>query len=47
MFLCPAAVPGTIAPSSLTFIVYDEEVFLRWEEPEEPNGVITQYEVSA
>ena len=41
----PAAVPGGIAPESLTFTPLDDMIFLKWEEPIEPNGLITQYEV--
>lgn len=40
-----SAVPGGIAPESLTFTPLDDMVFLKWEEPVEPNGLITQYEV--
>uniref|UniRef100_A0A6Q2YAY0 Receptor-type tyrosine-protein phosphatase U n=1 Tax=Esox lucius TaxID=8010 RepID=A0A6Q2YAY0_ESOLU len=38
-------IPGGIAPESLTFTPLDDMIFLKWEEPVEPNGVITQYEV--
>lgn len=44
-FSLPAAVPGGIAPESLTFTPLDDMIFLKWEEPVEPNGLITQYEV--
>uniref|UniRef100_H3CWB7 protein-tyrosine-phosphatase n=1 Tax=Tetraodon nigroviridis TaxID=99883 RepID=H3CWB7_TETNG len=37
-------IPGGIAPESLTFTPLDDMVFLKWEEPVEPNGLITQYE---
>lgn len=40
------SVPGGIAPESLTFTPLDDMVFLKWEEPIKPNGLITQYEVS-
>uniref|UniRef100_A0A674N1L1 protein-tyrosine-phosphatase n=1 Tax=Takifugu rubripes TaxID=31033 RepID=A0A674N1L1_TAKRU len=40
------AVPGGIAPESLTFTPLDDMIFLKWEEPVEPNGLITQYEIS-
>lgn len=40
-----SAVPGGIAPESLTFTPLDDMIFLKWEEPVEPNGLITQYEV--
>ncbi|CAG00051.1 unnamed protein product [Tetraodon nigroviridis] len=39
-------IPGGIAPESLTFTPLDDMVFLKWEEPVEPNGLITQYEIS-
>uniref|UniRef100_H2TUD0 protein-tyrosine-phosphatase n=1 Tax=Takifugu rubripes TaxID=31033 RepID=H2TUD0_TAKRU len=39
-------IPGGIAPESLTFTPLDDMIFLKWEEPVEPNGLITQYEVS-
>uniref|UniRef100_A0A7N6AXF1 Receptor-type tyrosine-protein phosphatase U n=1 Tax=Anabas testudineus TaxID=64144 RepID=A0A7N6AXF1_ANATE len=40
-------IPGGIAPESLTFTPLDDMIFLKWEEPVEPNGLITQYEVGA
>lgn len=42
----PLAVPGGIAAESLTFTPLEDMIFLKWEEPQEPNGLITQYEVS-
>lgn len=45
MDCCLSAVPGGIAPDSLTFTPLDDMIFLKWEEPVEPNGLITQYEV--
>eukprot|EP00064_Thunnus_orientalis_P001678 superscaffoldBa00000116_g1681 len=39
-------IPGGIAPESLTFTPLDDMIFLKWEEPVEPNGLITQYEIS-
>uniref|UniRef100_A0A7N6AK88 protein-tyrosine-phosphatase n=1 Tax=Anabas testudineus TaxID=64144 RepID=A0A7N6AK88_ANATE len=39
-------IPGGIAPESLTFTQLDDMIFLKWEEPVEPNGLITQYEIS-
>ncbi|XP_048850224.1 receptor-type tyrosine-protein phosphatase U-like isoform X2 [Brienomyrus brachyistius] len=39
-------VPGVIATESLTFTPLDDMVFLKWEEPVEPNGLIIQYEIS-
>lgn len=38
-------VPGGIAAESLTFTPLEDMIFLKWEEPQEPNGLITQYEV--
>lgn len=38
-------VPGGIASESLTLTPLDDMIFLKWEEPVEPNGLITQYEV--
>uniref|UniRef100_G1PQT7 Protein tyrosine phosphatase receptor type U n=1 Tax=Myotis lucifugus TaxID=59463 RepID=G1PQT7_MYOLU len=40
------AVPGGIAAESLTFTPLEDMIFLKWEEPQEPNGRITQYEIS-
>lgn len=40
-------VPGGIASESLTFTPLDDMIFLKWEEPVEPNGLITQYEVGS
>nr|XP_013813034.1 PREDICTED: receptor-type tyrosine-protein phosphatase U-like [Apteryx mantelli mantelli] len=40
------AVPGGIASESLTFTPLEDMIFLKWEEPVEPNGLITQYEIS-
>uniref|UniRef100_A0A8C4LQI5 protein-tyrosine-phosphatase n=1 Tax=Equus asinus asinus TaxID=83772 RepID=A0A8C4LQI5_EQUAS len=40
------AVPGGIAAESLTFTPLEDMIFLKWEEPQEPNGLITQYEIS-
>ncbi|XP_038164883.1 receptor-type tyrosine-protein phosphatase U-like isoform X2 [Cyprinodon tularosa] len=39
-------VPGVIASESLTFTPMDDMIFLKWEEPAEPNGLIMQYEIS-
>lgn len=41
----PFPVPGGIASESLTFTPLEDMIFLKWEEPVEPNGLITQYEV--
>lgn len=38
--------PGGIAAESLTFTPLEDMIFLKWEEPQEPNGLITQYEVN-
>lgn len=39
-------VPGRMVAESLTFAPLEDMIFLKWEEPQEPNGLITQYEVS-
>uniref|UniRef100_A0A5F8G4U2 Receptor-type tyrosine-protein phosphatase U n=1 Tax=Monodelphis domestica TaxID=13616 RepID=A0A5F8G4U2_MONDO len=39
-------VPGGISAESLTFTPLEDMIFLKWEEPLEPNGLITQYEIS-
>uniref|UniRef100_A0A8C4W7I3 protein-tyrosine-phosphatase n=1 Tax=Gopherus evgoodei TaxID=1825980 RepID=A0A8C4W7I3_9SAUR len=39
-------VPGGIASESLTFTPLEDMIFLKWEEPLEANGLITQYEIS-
>ncbi|XP_066573807.1 receptor-type tyrosine-protein phosphatase U isoform X2 [Amia ocellicauda] len=39
-------IPGGIASESLTFTPLEDMIFLKWEEPVEPNGLITQYEIS-
>ncbi|KAL2084962.1 hypothetical protein ACEWY4_020480 [Coilia grayii] len=39
-------IPGGIAPESLTFTPLEDMIFMKWEEPVEPNGLITQYEIS-
>ncbi|XP_039596377.1 receptor-type tyrosine-protein phosphatase U-like isoform X2 [Polypterus senegalus] len=38
--------PGAIAADSLTFTPLEDMIFLKWEEPLEANGLITQYEIS-
>ncbi|XP_041089936.1 receptor-type tyrosine-protein phosphatase U isoform X2 [Polyodon spathula] len=38
--------PGGIASDSLSFTPLEDMIFLKWEEPLEPNGLITQYEIS-
>lgn len=42
----PFIVPGGISAESLTFTPLEDMIFLKWEEPQEPNGLITQYEVN-
>ncbi|KAJ8289305.1 hypothetical protein COCON_G00019640 [Conger conger] len=39
-------IPRGITPESLTFTPLEDMIFLKWEEPVEPNGLITQYEIS-
>uniref|UniRef100_A0A8C5LJ09 protein-tyrosine-phosphatase n=1 Tax=Leptobrachium leishanense TaxID=445787 RepID=A0A8C5LJ09_9ANUR len=39
-------VPGGIASESLVLTPTDDAVLLTWDEPAEPNGVLTQYEIS-
>ncbi|XP_053563055.1 receptor-type tyrosine-protein phosphatase U isoform X2 [Bombina bombina] len=39
-------VPGGIASESLILTPKDESILLSWDEPAEPNGVLTQYEIS-
>ncbi|XP_048116888.1 LOW QUALITY PROTEIN: receptor-type tyrosine-protein phosphatase U [Alosa alosa] len=39
-------IPGGIASESLTFTPLEDMIFMKWEEPIEPNGLITQYEIS-
>ncbi|XP_069463582.1 receptor-type tyrosine-protein phosphatase kappa isoform X5 [Ambystoma mexicanum] len=39
-------VPGLVPPNSLKGTPFEDKIFLNWKEPSEPNGVITQYEVS-
>ncbi|XP_041963009.1 receptor-type tyrosine-protein phosphatase U isoform X4 [Alosa sapidissima] len=39
-------IPGGIASESLTFTPLEDMIFMKWEEPVEPNGLITQYEIS-
>uniref|UniRef100_A0A8C0LKD5 Receptor-type tyrosine-protein phosphatase U n=1 Tax=Canis lupus dingo TaxID=286419 RepID=A0A8C0LKD5_CANLU len=37
---------GKSPTESLTFTPLEDMIFLKWEEPQEPNGLITQYEIS-
>uniref|UniRef100_A0A4W3JB91 Protein tyrosine phosphatase receptor type Ub n=1 Tax=Callorhinchus milii TaxID=7868 RepID=A0A4W3JB91_CALMI len=39
-------VPGGIPAESISGTPLEDMIFLKWEEPLEPNGVITQYEIS-
>ncbi|XP_078505030.1 receptor-type tyrosine-protein phosphatase kappa isoform X4 [Lissotriton helveticus] len=39
-------VPGLVPKGSLKGTPFEEKIFLNWKEPLEPNGIITQYEVS-
>ncbi|XP_056413215.1 receptor-type tyrosine-protein phosphatase U isoform X2 [Hyla sarda] len=38
--------PGGIASESLVLTPLDDAILLSWDEPAEPNGVLTQYEIS-
>uniref|UniRef100_S4RIU2 Uncharacterized protein n=1 Tax=Petromyzon marinus TaxID=7757 RepID=S4RIU2_PETMA len=39
-------VPGPISAVAISGVATEESISLQWREPEEPNGAITQYEVS-
>ncbi|KAB5517058.1 hypothetical protein PHYPO_G00185100 [Pangasianodon hypophthalmus] len=39
-------VPGPVPSASLKATPFEDRIFLHWKEPLEPNGVITQYEIS-
>ncbi|XP_053542194.1 receptor-type tyrosine-protein phosphatase kappa [Ictalurus punctatus] len=39
-------VPGPVPSASLKATPFEDRIFLQWKEPLEPNGVITQYEIS-
>ncbi|KAJ8377526.1 hypothetical protein AAFF_G00256220 [Aldrovandia affinis] len=39
-------VPGPVPSQSLKATSFEDQIFLHWKEPLEPNGVITQYEIS-
>ncbi|XP_026886195.2 receptor-type tyrosine-protein phosphatase kappa isoform X5 [Electrophorus electricus] len=39
-------VPGPVPSSSLKATSFEDQIFLHWKEPLEPNGIITQYEIS-
>ncbi|XP_060769552.1 receptor-type tyrosine-protein phosphatase kappa isoform X4 [Neoarius graeffei] len=39
-------VPGPVPSTSLKATPFEDRIFLHWKEPLEPNGVITQYEIS-
>lgn len=47
VLLFVSLVPGGIASESLTFTPLEDMIFLKWEEPLEANGLITQYEVGS
>ncbi|XP_076872721.1 receptor-type tyrosine-protein phosphatase kappa isoform X8 [Brachyhypopomus gauderio] len=38
--------PGPVPSSSLKATSFEDQIFLHWKEPLEPNGIITQYEIS-
>ncbi|XP_065444631.1 receptor-type tyrosine-protein phosphatase kappa isoform X19 [Chrysemys picta bellii] len=40
------AVPGPVPVKSLKGTPFEDKIFLNWKEPLDPNGIITQYEVS-
>ncbi|XP_034621604.1 receptor-type tyrosine-protein phosphatase kappa isoform X11 [Trachemys scripta elegans] len=40
------AVPGPVPAKSLKGTPFEDKIFLNWKEPLDPNGIITQYEVS-
>ncbi|CAD7691718.1 unnamed protein product [Nyctereutes procyonoides] len=40
------AVPGPVPVNSLQGTSFENKIFLNWKEPLDPNGIITQYEVS-
>ncbi|XP_043920223.1 receptor-type tyrosine-protein phosphatase kappa isoform X14 [Protopterus annectens] len=39
-------VPGPVPSKSLEGKPFEDKIFLHWKEPLEPNGIITQYEIS-
>ncbi|KAL7987771.1 hypothetical protein Chor_006690, partial [Crotalus horridus] len=39
-------VPGPVPTKSLKGTPFEDKIFLNWKEPMDPNGIITQYEVS-
>lgn len=39
-------VPGPVPSNSLKGTPFEDKIFLHWKEPLEPNGIITQYEIS-
>ncbi|KAJ8270755.1 hypothetical protein GJAV_G00118870 [Gymnothorax javanicus] len=39
-------VPGPVPSQSMKATPFEDRIFLYWKEPQEPNGVITQYEIS-
>ncbi|MGH0156028.1 UNVERIFIED_CONTAM: hypothetical protein FKN15_062426 [Acipenser sinensis] len=39
-------VPGPVPSESMKAAPFEDKIFLHWKEPLEPNGIITQYEIS-
>ncbi|XP_028653758.1 receptor-type tyrosine-protein phosphatase kappa isoform X14 [Erpetoichthys calabaricus] len=39
-------VPGPVPSESMKATPFEDKIFLHWKEPLEPNGIITQYEIS-
>ncbi|KAL2082508.1 hypothetical protein ACEWY4_022326 [Coilia grayii] len=39
-------VPGPVPSMSMKAKPFEDRIFLHWKEPQEPNGIITQYEIS-
>ncbi|XP_006006852.2 receptor-type tyrosine-protein phosphatase kappa isoform X1 [Latimeria chalumnae] len=39
-------VPGPVPSNSLKGTSFEDKIFMNWKEPLEPNGIITQYEIS-
>uniref|UniRef100_A0A8C4KLT6 protein-tyrosine-phosphatase n=1 Tax=Dromaius novaehollandiae TaxID=8790 RepID=A0A8C4KLT6_DRONO len=45
-FLTISTLPGPIPAKSVKGTPFEDKIFLNWKEPVDPNGIITQYEVS-
>ncbi|XP_053718532.1 receptor-type tyrosine-protein phosphatase U [Synchiropus splendidus] len=45
-FMTEEDIPGVVAKESLVFTALEDMIIFKWEEPSEPNGIITQYEIS-